>query len=194
MNAKFSDERLLNTQWRQNREIQATESGSMSRRGFFDSLVRQQARVMSNNPRTKILLMVSTFVVSFFSQVTLSYPWYCFAIKGTAFHSASFLLLLECLPFAWPYAIAGYIYGRLSTTSRQLGWIIALGCVGGVLYSRLVHAQWPDPTSFADRIGFYIRFIFPLFFSGAGFLCALFQKKRVEMIAWLLRGSLHSRS
>ena len=127
-----------------------------------------------------ILICAATLLVAYLSQLILFGAWHSFAIEGRVFRSAALMNVLGCVPFDWPFLVAGFLLACHSDRGIGALWLLIVGILGGILYSSTTGLLIPATDSVFNYPSFYVRYTFPLAFTVIGFVTGcLFPRNKV---------------
>ena len=124
--------------------------------------------------RARLLLVGLTLATAFLSFLLLSLPWYRLVMEGRAF-SAGGGIFFQSVPFAWPFAVAGFLLPSDDRSFRTaVIWLLILAASGTLLYSTVVRVSFAgaQEATLASYVHAYGRFLMPPLFEGMGFLSA----------------------
>jgi hypothetical protein len=109
----------------------------------------------------------------------LSHIWFRLAIEGHTFSSVggfSMLPVIDSLPFAWPYLVAGFLSRWLYGSRIATWWTVLIAVAAAVLHSLLVHVQLVSDVALSAYIHFYSRFAVAPLCCALGFFIAHFAR------------------
>src|SRR3954469_13135746 len=89
-----------------------------------------------------VSVFFGALIVSLISQLLLSHIWFRLAVEGRTFSSVggfSMLQVVDSLPFAWPYLVAGFLFRRLYASRIATSWTVLTAVAAVVLHSLLIH-------------------------------------------------------
>ena len=110
-------------------------------------------------PFRLFLLCAATLIAADLSLTFLFHPWFLLAIDGRSFRSRVLLDVLGCIPFLWPFAVAGVCLACVASRfATGLIWVVGLGVMGGLLYSRIVTLLIEPPDSVFNYPRFYLQY------------------------------------
>jgi Na+(H+)/acetate symporter ActP len=140
-----------------------------------------------NERKADLFVAAFTLAASFLSLVFFSLAWHRAFIEGRSFPVfagyISTLPLIESVPFAWPYLVAGFVFSRRHHRRAAAGWTLAVGVLGTVLHSCLVRADFLPGASLHSYIHFYSRFAAAPAFALVGFCVGQIRSTRNERSA-----------
>ncbi len=142
---------------------------------------------IAKESRTDIIVLTCALAVSFLSLVFFSLSWHRAIIEGRSFPSLggsiTMLPLVESVPFAWPYLLAGILFRLRHSAGRAFRWALGSGIAGAVLHSLLVSSEFPPDAPALSYISFYSRFLSTPLFASLGFLIIHVTRTRNERLA-----------
>ena len=127
----------------------------------------------------KLLLLIATLVAAFVSFQLFSVRWFQGMIDGRMFPVWWGVFpteyMIQSVPFAWPFAVAGYLLGpSFSTPRAPVRWLLLFALLGSITYGLLTEDAFKQMRGMlsAHVLGVYTRACMPLLFELLGLLTA----------------------
>ena len=121
-----------------------------------------------------VLVAVAALVASLLSHLFLFGLWFRGVIEGRTFSSVggyiSMLPVLDSIPFAWPYFIAGFFFRRFLPLRAAFFWALITGLVGAGLHAFVFQIQLAPDAALSSYVHSYSRLISAPLLSALGFL------------------------
>jgi hypothetical protein len=134
-----------------------------------------------------ILLVAITLAASVLSLVFLSLSWHHAVVEGRSFpgigRALSVQPLVDSVPFAWPYGVAGFLFRWRHPPRRALWRAAGTGLAGAALHALLVRAEFPPLAPWDSYVYFYSRLVSAPLLAVLGFALARASRSRHEPVA-----------